>query len=173
MDSINWSFNGVSIKKTTIDIWKYQTMRFVLNTLRTLIVNQAIWHMHDKCYFNHKKYISFTGHDFTDMVFWYKTAKYGKTSTKNVSQWLFFHFQQTLQKITKKMIVFYKKKYFYTLILEKVDPYQMGRWKLPFLTETSCDQFHMLIDHDINTVNCSKFTCCVACQYQRRKSSEN
>lgn len=44
-------------------------MRFVLNTLRTLIVNQAIWHMHDKCYFNHKKYISFTGHDFTDMVF--------------------------------------------------------------------------------------------------------
>lgn len=44
-------------------------MRFVLNTLRTLIVNQAIWHMHDKCYFNHKKYISFTGHDFTDMIF--------------------------------------------------------------------------------------------------------
>lgn len=31
-----------------------------------------------------------------------KTAKYGKTSTKNVSHWLFFHFQQTLQKITKK-----------------------------------------------------------------------
>lgn len=52
------------------------------------------------------------------------------------------------------MIVFYKKKYFDTLILEKVDPYQKGRWKLPFLTETSCDQFHMLIDHDINTVNC-------------------
>lgn len=46
---------------------------------------------------------------------------------KNVSHWLFFHFQQTLQKITKKMIVFYKKKYFDTLILEKVDPYQKGR----------------------------------------------
>lgn len=59
--------------------------------------------------------------------FLYKTAKYGKTSTKNVSHWLFFHFQQTLQKITKKNDCFIKKKYFDTLILEKVDPYQKGR----------------------------------------------
>lgn len=31
------------------------------------------------------------------------------------------------KRLQKKMIVFYKKKYFDTLILEKVDPYQKGR----------------------------------------------
>lgn len=71
------------------------------------------------------------------------------------------------------MIVFYKKQKSDTLMLEKVYPYQNGRWNLPFLTEISFDQFHMLIDHDINTVNCSKFTCCVACENQTRVSSEN
>lgn len=35
-----------------------------------------------KCYFNRKKYISFTDHDLKDMVFRDKTAKNGKIRTK-------------------------------------------------------------------------------------------
>lgn len=126
--------------------------------------------MHDKRYYNRKKYISFTDHDLKDMVFRDKTAKNGKIRTKKEKKIIDFSFISKKNYI--KMIVFYKKKSD-TLILEKVDLYQNGRWNLPFLTEISCDQFHMLIDHDINTVNCSKFTCCVACQNQTRVSSEN
>lgn len=39
----------------------------------------------------------------------------------------FLSFPTNFAKDYKKMIVFYKKKYFDTLILEKVDPYQKSR----------------------------------------------
>lgn len=77
-----------------------------------------------KCYFNRKKYISFTDHDIKDGFFETKQQKMVRYVQKKKKLLTFLSFPK---KKFIKMIVFYKKQKSDTLMLEKVYPYQNGR----------------------------------------------